>query len=220
VYANLWLDAEEVLHTLQVKEMEVRSLPGEVYAARILPYRTRENVIEGVVLTFIDISAQHLLELAKNFAESIVATVREPLLVLDGHLKVISANPAFYRVFHTLKQQTENCPIYDLGDGHWDIPELRRLLEEIIPENTSFRDFKVEHTFPGIGRKIMLLNARRIPAAGENNPGLILLAIEDLTEFPPREVEQESTIARLQQELEELQGKVKKRPAKQIKPPK
>jgi two-component system CheB/CheR fusion protein len=178
---NLWQDAEEVLHSLQVKEMEVKSLSGEVYATRILPYRTRENVIDGVVLTFIDISAQYLLSLAQNFAESIVDTVREPLLVLDGDLKVISANQAFYRVFHTSKPDTLDQPIYELGDGQWDIPRLRELLEEIIPKNTSFQDFEVAYDFPRIGHKTMLLNARCIPAAGEQAT-MILLALEEVTE--------------------------------------
>jgi two-component system CheB/CheR fusion protein len=188
---------------LQVKEMELESLAGEMFATRILPYRTRENVIEGVVLTFIDISAQHLLGLAKNFAESIVDTVREPLLVLDGDLKVISANQAFYQTFHTAKQNTENVLLYELGSTQWDIPRLRELLEEIIPKNSSFTDFGVEHDFPGIGHKSMLLNARRIPAGGDH-PHMILLAIEDVTEPQNRGDEHEAAIARLKKELEEL----------------
>ena len=94
-YENLWQDTEQVLHNLQIREMELKSLAGEIYAARILPYRTRENVIDGVVLTFIDISAQHLLGMAKNFAESIVNTVREPLLVLDGRSEGDLGQPGF-----------------------------------------------------------------------------------------------------------------------------
>jgi len=203
---NLWQDAEKVLHSLQVKEMELRSISGEIYATRILPYRTRENVIDGVVLTFIDISAQHLLGMAKNFAESIVDTVREPLVVLDGGLKVISANQAFYRTFQTAKRDTENRHIYELGGGQWDIPQLRELLEEIIPENTSFQDFEVEHTFPKIGHKTMVLNARRIPAVGEH-PSLILLAIEDKTGHLKKDREHQETIARLKKELEKAKGK-------------
>lgn len=205
-YENLWRDAEEVLHSLQVKEMELKSLAGEIYATRILPYRTRENVIDGVVLTFIDISAQHFLGMAKNFAESIVNTVREPILILNADMKVISANSAFYKTFHTSKKDTENRHIYQLGDGQWDIPKLRELLEEIIPQNTSFQDFEVEHDFPKIGPKTMVLNARRIPAAGEH-PSMILLAIEDVTEQHKRELEHKEVIARLEKELAELKGK-------------
>jgi two-component system CheB/CheR fusion protein len=179
-YNDLWQDAEKVLHSLQVKQIEMKSLAGETYAARIMPYRTRDNVIDGVVLTFVDISAQHLLDMAKNFAESIVDTVREPLLVLDHDLKVISANQAFYRTFHTAKEETEQRPIYELGDGQWDIPQLRKLLEEIIPRDNVFNDYEVKHDFPKIGGKTMLLNARRIPAAGEH-ASMVLLAIEDVT---------------------------------------
>jgi two-component system, chemotaxis family, CheB/CheR fusion protein len=112
---NIWQDAETVLHNLQVKELELKSLSGEIYAARILPYRTRENVIDGAVITFIDISAQHLLGMAKTFAESIVDTVRESLLVLNADLKVISANKAFYQTFQISKKDTENRFIYELG---------------------------------------------------------------------------------------------------------
>jgi two-component system CheB/CheR fusion protein len=205
-YDHLWEDAEQVLKSLQVKELEVQSLSGEVYAVRILPYRTRDNVIDGVVFTFIDISAQHLMDMAKNFAENIVDTVREPLLVLNGDLKVISANQAFYRAFQTAREATENRPIYELGEGQWDIPRLRELLEKIIPRDASFQDFEVEHDFPRIGKKVMLLNARRLPAAGAP-PHLILLAIEDCTDRVTREHERDVTVAKLKQELEECKGK-------------
>ena len=202
-YDRLWRDAEEVLHSLQVKDLEMKSLSGEIFATRLLPYRTRENIIDGVVITFIDISAQHLLSLAKDFAESIVNTVREPLLVLDGDLKVMSANLAFYKAFHTSKPDTENLTIYELGNGQWDIPKLRELLEEVIPKNTSLQDFEVEHDFPEIGHKTMLLNARRIPALTEH-PSMILLAIEDRTDQQKREHEHQEKIAQLQKEVEEL----------------
>ena len=182
---NLWQDAEQVLHTLQVKELKLKSYTGETYAARLLPYRTRGNVIDGVVLTFIDISAPALLEMAKSFAESIVNTVREPLLVLKGNLQVILANQPFYNSFGTTRKETENYPVYELGNGQWNIPKLKELLEEIIPQNAAFTDFEVEHTFPVIGRRMMLLNARRIPAEGEQ-PNMILLAIEDVTESRKR----------------------------------
>jgi two-component system CheB/CheR fusion protein len=199
-------NAAKVLQTLQVKEFEVTNQAGETYAIRILPYRTRNDVIDGVVLTFIDISFQHLLGMAKNLAENIVDTVREPLLVLDGTLKVISANQAFYRTFQTTKEETEFRPIYELGDGQWDIPQLREILEEIIPRDSTFKDFEVERDFPRIGRKTMFLNARCIPAAGEN-VGLVLLAIEDVTELQRKDSEYQETIDRLEKELAEYKGK-------------
>jgi two-component system CheB/CheR fusion protein len=206
VYENLWQDCEMVLRSLQVKEMEIKSLSGEAYVTRILPYRTRDSVIDGVVLTFIDVSAQYLLGMARNFAVSILNTVREPLLILDGDLKVVSANQAFYRDFHTAREDTENLLLYQLGNGQWDIPSLRELLEEIIPRNASFEDFEMEHDFPQIGKKIMMLNARRLPATGEP-PCMVLLAIEDVTKARENQREHGATVPRLKEDLEELTGK-------------
>lgn len=116
------------------------------------------------------------------FMQSIVETVREPLVVLDADLRVVSANLAFYRTFKVTPEKTEGHFIYELGNRQWDIPRLRQLLEEIIPQNTFFDDFEVEHDFPDIGPKIMLLNARRLPGSG-SRPEMILLALEDITEM-------------------------------------
>jgi PAS domain S-box-containing protein len=110
---------------------------------------------------------------------SIVDTVREPLLILDRHLRVQSANRSFYRTFQVLPQDTEGRLLYDLGNRQWDIPRLRTLLEEILPHDTVFNDFELTHDFPDIGHKVMLLNARRLPQEGDDR---ILLALEDVTE--------------------------------------
>lgn len=112
---------------------------------------------------------------------SILGAMREPLIVLDRDLHVVMANPSFYRTFKVKPTQTEGALIYDLGNRQWDIPELRKLLEEILPQNTGFYDFEVAHDFQSIGHKIMCLNARRILAEGDQNH-LILLSIEDVTE--------------------------------------
>ncbi|WP_295884897.1 PAS domain S-box protein [uncultured Thiohalocapsa sp.] len=117
---------------------------------------------------------------ALAYAESVVETVREPLVVLDGRLRVQSANRAFYRTFQVSPQETAGRCLYALGNRQWDIPRLRTLLEQILPERTTFEDFEVEHDFPGIGRKIMRLNARRLRHADAE---LILLAMEDVTEL-------------------------------------
>jgi signal transduction histidine kinase len=116
---------------------------------------------------------------ALSYVESIHDTVREPLLLLDARLRVQSANRAFYRTFRVAPPDTAGRRLYDLGNGQWDIPRLRTLLEEILPQNLSIDDFEVEHVFPDIGPKVMLLNARRLRLAGTE---LILLAIEDVTE--------------------------------------
>jgi transcriptional regulator with GAF, ATPase, and Fis domain len=120
----------------------------------------------------------------KTFLEihnRILGSIREPLIVLDPDLKVVTANHTFYRTFNVKPDETEGVLIYDLGNRQWDIPRLRKLLEDILPQNTSFHDFEVEHTFETIGPKIMHLNARRIYNAG-NQTDMILLAIEDVTE--------------------------------------
>ncbi len=115
------------------------------------------------------------------YAESIVETVREPLVILGQDLRVRTASRAFYQAFQVNPASTENQLLYDLGNGQWDIPLLRTLLEEILPQNNQFNDFEVEHTFEDIGHRIMLLNARRIHLQG-NQTELILLAIEDITD--------------------------------------
>ena len=121
-----------------------------------------------------------LLEV-QSFAEAIVETVREPLLVLDKDLHVRMANQSFLRTFRASKAETERHLLYELGNGQWDIPELRRLLEDIIPQHTEFRDFEVTHDFPAIGRRTMLLNARKLLQPGIDSE-LFLLAMEDTTE--------------------------------------
>lgn len=114
---------------------------------------------------------------AGEYAEKIVATVREPLIVLDNDLKVISANKSFYQTFKVDPERTQGQFIYDLGDGEWNIPKLRSLLEDVLPQNDIFENYEVEHDFKTIGPKIMLLNARRLDGMQK-----ILLAIEDITE--------------------------------------
>jgi PAS domain S-box-containing protein len=133
-----------------------------------------ENVID---LEHIERTVQD----AREYAESIVNTVREPLMVLDADLKVVSANRTFYQTFKTKPEETEGQLIYDIGNQQWNIPKLRELLEEILPKNASFDNFEVNHDFPHLGKRTMLLNARRIPQPPAR-PRIILLAIEDITE--------------------------------------
>ena len=104
--------------------------------------------------------AEETLVQAKKHFESVVETIREPLLVLTADLNVISANQSFYETFKVTSEETEGRFIYSIGNHQWDIPALRRLLEEIIPQNTHFNNFEVDHEFPGLGRRTMLLNAR------------------------------------------------------------
>ncbi len=121
-----------------------------------------------------------LVEDIQNYAQNIVDTVREPLLILDATLRVRSANRAFYQTFHVSPGETEGRLIYELGNGQWDIPDLRTLLEDIVPKSSVFDDFELEHTFPAIGRRVMLLNARKLQAGHHGE--LLVLAMEDVTE--------------------------------------
>src|ERR1700732_3259265 len=123
----------------------------------------------------------------QNYALNIVDTVREPLLILDTTLRVRSANRAFYQTFHVSSEETENRLIYELGNGQWDSPDLRTLLEDVVPKSSVFNDFELEHTFPVIGRRVMLLNARKLQAGHHGE--LLVLAMEDVTER--RRIEEE-----------------------------
>jgi len=123
--------------------------------------------------------AEPLVEDIQNYAQNIVDTVREPLLILDATLRVRSANRAFYQTFQVSAAETEGRLIYELGNGQWDIPDLRTLLEDIVPKSSVFDDFELEHTFPVIGRRFMLLNARKLQAGQHGE--LLVLAMEDVT---------------------------------------
>jgi len=115
-------------------------------------------------------------EVALHYLRTFADTTREPFLILSPELRVVGASPSFYKNFQVAKEQTENQFIYDLGNGQWNIPELRKLLENILPDKKFFNDFEVTHKFPEIGVKIMLLNARQLDTTQQ-----ILLAIEDIT---------------------------------------
>jgi len=126
--------------------------------------------------------------------EDIVETVREPLIVLDSDLRVLSANRSFYKSFRVTPGETVGNRIYDLGNRQWDIPGLRTLLEDILPKNNKFDDYEVEHIFSNIGPKTMLLNARRITHKEKSSP-MILLAIEDITKFRKLERERKNILS-------------------------
>jgi two-component system CheB/CheR fusion protein len=182
-------ECAEVLRSLMFKETEVRTKGAAIYLMRVMPYRTSENVIDGLVITFVDITrlreAEQASREARSTFEGIVQTVREPLIVLDASLRVVSVNRSFCKAFQTTARQVEGELLFDLGNRQWDIPDLRHLLEEILPKNTAFEDFEVDHEFPKIGRRRMALNARRLHREG-GLPDLILLALEDVTAKRPQ----------------------------------
>ena len=119
-------------------------------------------------------------EITWTYINTVVDILREPFLILDSKLRVISANKTFYTVFHVNKKETVGKLVYDLGNGQWNISKLKILLEDIVPKNTYFKDFEVKHNFPKIGLKIMMLNARQIYMTGEKRI-IMLLAMEDVT---------------------------------------
>ena len=187
-YEKFIEDAKSVLRTLVFKEIELQTNDARWYQMRILPYRTTSNLIDGVVITFLDINTLKTssdeinklnkdIQLAREYAENIVDTVRESLLILDKDMKVLSANRSFYKMFDTDSAKTVGKLIYDLDNKSWNIPKLRNLLEKLITKHTIFEDYDVEYTSKKSGRKKLLLNARQI-FHGEKGTKLILLAIQ------------------------------------------
>ena len=122
----------------------------------------------------------------EDYFKNIFNTVREGILVLDEHMRVLSANRSFFNIFKVASSDTIGSPLYELGNGQWNIPYLRVLLEELLPKNDTVDDYEIEHNFEGIGKKTMLLNACKITVK-KNDPPIILLAIEDITDR--REIE-------------------------------
>lgn len=185
----------DVIDGLAPKEKEVRDAAGRWYSLTIRPYRTADNRIDGVLLTLVDIDniKRSLLRIreAYDYANAIVETIREPLIVLDADLRVITANRSFYATFLEAPEDIEGRHIYELGTGQWNIPDLMKQLREVLPEKKSFSDFKVTAEFPNIGLRTMLLNAHKIQLEEpyglttfntmEHLDRLILLAIEDTT---------------------------------------
>jgi two-component system CheB/CheR fusion protein len=173
--------AHEAIRRVTPQERQVRTKEGGWQVLHVRPYKTWDNRIEGAVISLQDVdSLKRSLDQTREYADTIVETAREPILVLNSSLQVTAANPAFYRTFDVSREETEKRLIYELGNGQWNIPGLRELLEEIVPRNCRVDDFEMSHDFPRLGTRDMLLNARRV----ELQPGhpFILLAIEDVTE--------------------------------------
>lgn len=129
----------------------------------------------------------HMWEESWTYIKTVIDIVCEPILILNKDLRVVAANDCFYQTFQVEHADTEGNIVYDLGNGQWDIPALRKLLEDILPKNTFFKGFEVEHNFPSIGRKVMILNARQIHFKESSATGLfprtIFLAMEDVTDM-------------------------------------
>lgn len=122
-----------------------------------------------------------------TYIKTVVDVVREPVIILDDNCLVLAANEAFYDLFQVIQKDIEGKSIYDIGNKQWDIPALRRLLSDIIPKDTFFKGFEVDHNFPSIGHRTIILNARRIysedSTTAELFPPIIMIAMEDVTEI-------------------------------------
>jgi two-component system CheB/CheR fusion protein len=178
---NLEQVARQTIETGNPQEAEVRDTAGAWYLMRARPYRTSENKIEGAVISFQDIDAlKRLLEQTRAYADTLIESAREAILILDAKLRVVVANPPFYKSFQVAPSAVVQKSIFELGNRQWNIPALRDLLESITHRKTRIDDFEVRHNFEHLGECVMLLNARRLePRQGEF---LIFLSIEDVTE--------------------------------------
>lgn len=167
-------------------------------------YDRSQQGYTGISAGFLD-SVREIHD-ARAFAEMIVDTVREGLVVLDYDLRVKAANQSFYNAFGVRPEETVGRLVYDLGNGQWDIPDLRALLDDILPRETAITDYEIEHDFENVGERLMLLNAHRL-----NSHQLILLAIEDVTERTKVERgyrKLREVLAERERELQELKNKL------------
>jgi two-component system CheB/CheR fusion protein len=181
-YPGLETLVSDAIQSMAVREREVQDHQGHWHSLRVRPYKTSDNRIEGAVITLVDISTVKAEAIgARSYAEAIVETVRESVLVLDAELRVKAANRAFYETFWSSPENTLDRPLEELGNGQWNVPPLLEMLREMLPKHKEVREFKVEHDFPGIGRRAMLFNAFQMKHSG-NEPRLTLLAITDFTE--------------------------------------
>ncbi len=180
-YDELQKDAKNVLQRLIPLEREVQDEAGRWYLTRVLPYRSSEDRIAGVVVTFVDITRRREAEeevlRAKDNLERIIEALPEPLLVLDADLKVSYFNAAFKEQLTDRTDQLRGLPIYKIDNGEWNIPQLHHLLETLLPEKRAITNFLVDHEFSSGTRRVLLLNARQL-----EHMNVTLLGLHDITE--------------------------------------
>jgi two-component system, chemotaxis family, CheB/CheR fusion protein len=165
---------DEVVEHLSPVEREIQDHNGNWYSMRVRPYRTHESRIDGVVLMLVDINE------IKGATSQIMAVARHPMLALYADLRVKAANDAFYQTFQAVPEELDGKLLYQAGNGTWEIPGLRKLLEEILPQQNIVHDFRLQAEFPRVGRKELLINARRFYEEG-HGVQLILMGLEDVT---------------------------------------
>jgi len=183
-YDHLIDDAKTVIKTLAHKDTEVQTVNDDWYLLRILPYRTAENMIDGLVISFVDISRLKKAEQTAQAAyltTAIVNTVRQPLLVLDDELHILTANPAFNQTFTVNNENLTGQSLFAINNSAWDSAPLRNYLTETLISNIAFDEYCLEAIFPAIGNKRLIINGR-ILKQSPGSQALILLAIEDVTQ--------------------------------------
>jgi two-component system CheB/CheR fusion protein len=177
----------EVLDSLETRQMEVRDRSGRWYSIRIRPYRTVENKIDGVVIVVVDIDAIKRglddLRAARDTTQAVIEAIPEPFVVLDGKLRVRAANRAFYRSARVAPDQAEGRALFKVGQGQWNVPELRAALQDPLPADRKARDLEIDADLPRLGRRRLRLHARRLEERGDG-PDLILLAMEERQPTP------------------------------------
>jgi two-component system, chemotaxis family, CheB/CheR fusion protein len=182
-YDHLIDDAKIVLQTLVYKDTEVQTVNDDWYLLRILPYRTAENMIDGLVITFVDISrlkkAEHTAQ-AAYLTTAIVNTISQPLLVLDEKLHILAANPAFNQTFNSKNENLTGQSLFAINESAWNSAQLRNHLTETLTGNIAFDEYYLDALFPVIGKKRLMINGRILRQL-PGSPTLILLSIEDVT---------------------------------------
>ena len=178
---NLEEIARQALQGKELHEQQVSDKENTWYMMRARPYKTWDGKTDGAVISFQDVDVfKRRLDETKAYADTVIENARESILVLDRDLRVVLANRAFYAHFRVAPEETENRRVYELGNGQWDSPDLRQMLEAILKESGRIDNFELRHSFEQIGDRIMLLNARLVGPLEGN--GLIFLSIEDITE--------------------------------------
>lgn len=177
-YSYLVDDIAQVIERIVFKEIELETEDGEWFQTKIMPYKTSNNVIDGAVITFNNITQRkkQIID-ALKLADNIIQTAQNPVLVLDKDMKIYSANQSFYQSYKIKPDETIGKNFFNINNRQWDVPTFRELLEKILPENAQINDYVIDENFPMIGRKKIVVNARQIYQEGIK---MILVAIEEV----------------------------------------
>ncbi len=203
---NLEEAVQDVISKMMPVSQEMRDREGRWYSVQVHPYRTADNHIEGAVIILIDIhglkTAHERLRDSEEYARAIVDTIREPMVILREDLRVNTANASFYDTFRLTPEETQGLPIYKLGGGRWNIAEVRSLIEDTLAKDARSGEFEMEHDFPGLGNRVLRLNARKLLWKRDASP-MVLLAIEDITVHRRAEAALRDQSRKLEQAVQE-----------------